>query len=170
MIYVVTGDILLTKAHGIAHGIAPNEHFTHGLALSLRSAWPAMAQDYRHYASQCHPKPGEVWCWGGTGGVRIFNLLTQEGEHLHGARPGKATYSNVHHCLRNLRLQLESSEIPSLAMPKLATGVGGLEWESVYPLITQHLGDLDIPVYLYATYHTGLAASEPGLGKVTVHI
>jgi len=48
VIHEVTGDILLTKAQAIAHGVAPGEHFDSGLALSLRENWPAMAKDYRH--------------------------------------------------------------------------------------------------------------------------
>lgn len=162
MIHEVEGDILLSKAQGIAHGIAPNEHFTSGLALALRNAWPAMAQDYRHYAHQKHPKPGDIWSWGGAGGVRIFNLLTQEGEHTHGGKPGRATIANVNHSLRNLRRELEASGCESLAMPRLATGVGGLEWSEVYPLIRQHLGDLNIPVSIVVTYHQGVAPSVRG--------
>ncbi|MEI7688505.1 MAG: Appr-1-p processing protein, partial [Planctomycetota bacterium] len=80
MIHEVSGDILLTTAAAIAHGLAPNDHFDHGLALSLRERWPALAKDFRHYAKNCHPKPGELWTWG-HGGLRIFNLLTQDGEH-----------------------------------------------------------------------------------------
>lgn len=163
MIHEVTGDILLSKAQGIAHGIAPNDHFNSGLALSLRDAWPAMAQDFRHYAHQTHPKPGELWSWAGAGGIRIFNLLTQEGEHAHGAKPGRATIAHVNHSLRHLRHELEKGELKSLAMPRLATGVGGLEWPAVYPLIQQHLGDLQIPVFVYVTYHKRHQAHEPGM-------
>ena len=36
MIQEVSGDILLSKAHAIAHGIAPNDDFHSGLALALR--------------------------------------------------------------------------------------------------------------------------------------
>ena len=60
MLHEVTGDILLTKAQAIAHGIAPNEHFDSGLALSLRENWPAMAKDYRHYAHMQSPEPGDI--------------------------------------------------------------------------------------------------------------
>ena len=45
----------------------------------------------------------------------------------------------------------------------LATGAGGLDWADVQPLIVRHLGDLKIPVFLYATYHKGVQAKEPGL-------
>jgi O-acetyl-ADP-ribose deacetylase (regulator of RNase III) len=163
MFHEVTGDILLTKAQAIAHGIAPNDHFDHGLALALRDHWPALAKDFRHYAHQSYPKPGEVWVWGSAGSLRIFNLLTQEGEHTHGAKPGHATLVNVNHCLRKLRIEIEKSGIKSLAMPKLATGVGTLDWNEVYKLIVQQLGDLPIPVYLYTTYHKGERAVEPGM-------
>ncbi|MFO0849682.1 MAG: Appr-1-p processing protein [Gemmataceae bacterium] len=161
MIHEVSGDILLTNAQAIAHGVAPNDHFDHGLALALRERWPAMARDFRHYAHQAHPKPGELWVWGGVGEVRVFNLLTQDGEHGHGAKPGKATLANVNHCLKRLRHELEKGEVKSLALSKLATGVGGLDWADVHTLVVQHLGDLPIPVYVYTTYHKGQPAAEP---------
>ncbi len=162
MIHEVSGDILLTKAHAIAHGIAPNDHFDQGLALALREKWPMMAKDFRHYASQSHPKPGEVWAWGGFN-VRMFCLMTQDGEHDHGSKPGKATVANVNHCLRRLQHELEKNEIQSLALPRLATGVGGLKWEDVLPLIKSHLGSLKIPVFVYSHYQHGVQAVEPGL-------
>jgi O-acetyl-ADP-ribose deacetylase (regulator of RNase III) len=160
MIHEVTGDILLTRAQAIAHGIAPNDHFDSGLALGLREMWPALSKDFRHYAHQSHPKPGEIWMWGGTNGRRIYSLLTQEGDITHGARPGKASLANVNHCLRRLRHDLEKEKIKSVAIPALATGVGGLSWADVKPLILEHLGDLTIPVYLYEVYHPGIQAAE----------
>ncbi len=160
MIQEVSGDILLSSAQAIAHGVAPNDHFDSGLALALREKWPAMAKDFRHYAHLAHPKAGEIWMWGGVGCTRIFNLMTQEGEHTHGSRPGKATLANVNHCLRRLRHDVEAERITSLAIPALATGVGGLRWADVKPLIEQHLGDLAIPIYVYSTYHAGVHAKE----------
>lgn len=162
MIHEVTGDILLSKCQAIAHGVAPNDHFDSGLALHLREKWPSMAKDFRHYTHNTHPKPGEIWAWGGVGGARVYCLLTQEGEHGHGAKPGRATASNVAHALKRLRHELETEKVRSVALPKLATGVGGLEWKDVKPLIQQHLGDLGIPVFVYTTYTKGVQADEPG--------
>lgn len=161
MIHEVAGDILLTRAQAIAHGVAPNDHFDSGLALALREKWPAMAKDFRHFAHQSHPKPGEIWSWGGVGGDRIFNLMTQEGDHTHGSRPGRATLANVNHCLRRLRHEIEKEKITSIALPALATGVGGLSWTDVKPLVHQSLGDLQIPIYVYTVYHAGQQATEP---------
>ena len=163
MIYEVSGDILKSKAQAIAHGVAPNDHFDSGLALALRELWPSMAKDFRHYAHQTHPKPGELWVWHGVGGVHIYNLMTQEGDHTHGSRPGKATIENVRHCLKRLRHELETSSIQSIALPKLATGVGGLDWDSVSEEIKSALGDLPISVYVYTTYVKDQQADEAGL-------
>ncbi len=48
MIHEVTGDILLSGAHAIAHGVAPNDGFSSGLAHSLRERWPTMHKGFRH--------------------------------------------------------------------------------------------------------------------------
>ncbi|MDX2044250.1 MAG: macro domain-containing protein [Acidobacteriota bacterium] len=160
MIKEVAGDILLTKAQAIAHGIAPNDHFNSGLALSLREQWPAMYQDFRHFCHANHPKPGEAWIWGGADGKRIVSLFTQEPPSNHHGNPGRANTHNVNLALRELRHVIEKENFASVALPRLATGVGGLDWEEVKPLISKHLGDLTIPVYVYTTYAKGKSAEE----------
>lgn len=90
-----------------------------------------------------------------------MNLLTQDGGYGVGNHPGKATESNVNHALRELKKILQKEKCTSVALPRLATGVGELEWKQVAPLILTHLGDLDIPVYVYVVYHSGQKAKEP---------
>lgn len=158
MIKQVTGDILLSNAQAVAHGIAPNDHFDSGLALSLRQDWPALHKDFRHYLHTAHPKPGGLWVWTRADGRRVINLFTQEPAPAEHAHPGKATYRNVNHCLRELHKLIEEEQISSVALPRLATGVGGLEWDQVEPLIQQHLGALNIPIFLYTTYQKGVKA------------
>jgi O-acetyl-ADP-ribose deacetylase (regulator of RNase III) len=160
MIKEVSGDILLSKAQAIAHGVAPGDHFASGLALSLRERWPAMAKDFRHYSKVDHPKPGTLWAWSGTDGQRLVALLVQEAEFGHGATPGPAHIEYVHHALKELRKFVDTEGLQSLALPKVATTAGRLDWKDVYPLIQQTLGDLKIPVYVYTTYHHGVAAQE----------
>jgi O-acetyl-ADP-ribose deacetylase (regulator of RNase III) len=162
MIHQVSGDILLTKAPAIAHGISPNDPFDQGLARAVREKFPMMHKDYRHYAHQAHPRPGELWEWGGFG-VRIFNLLTQEGTFEHGDKPGRATLANVNHCLRRLRHEVDLQALKGLALPRLATGVGGLPWTEVLPLIESHFGNSTTPVFVYAQYAAGQQAVEPGM-------
>ena len=116
MLHYVTGDILLSKAQAIAHGVGPDDHFTHGLALGLREQWPSMSKDFRHWCHQSNPKPGAVWMWGGVGNHRIFCLLTQDASKNHD-HPGRASSENVNHSLRELHQMVEREEITSLATP-----------------------------------------------------
>ena len=160
MITEVQGDILLSKAAAIAHGVAPNDHFDSGLALSLRERWPAMVKDFRHYCQTSHPKSGEIWAWAGADGRRIINLMTQAAAYGHGEKPGAASVENVNHALRALAKLVAAEKLTSIALPKLATGVGGLAWQDVKPLIESHLGGLGIPVYVYTVFHAGMAAAE----------
>lgn len=96
MIKEVSGDLLLTRAQVIAHGVAPNDPFHTGLALQLRE----------------------------------------------------------------LAKLAEAEKFTSLALPRIATGVGRLAWTEVKPLLGQHLGALKIPVIVYATCHAGQQAAE----------
>jgi O-acetyl-ADP-ribose deacetylase (regulator of RNase III) len=164
MIHEVSGDLVLSSAAAIAHGVAPNDHFNSGLALQLRERFPAMFKDFRHYGQTAHPKPGDLWTWSGVGPegpVHIVSLFTQDGGFEHGAKPGRAHVDSVNHCLKKLHKWVEEQKPASLALPRLATGVGGLKWEDVSPLIRQHLGAVKIPVVVYTGFKAGVKASEP---------
>jgi len=161
MIYEVAGDILLSKAQVIAHGVAANDPMDQGLAKALHENFPALHKDFHHWCHQQHPKPGAAWLWGGVGGVRIVNLLTQDGGYGHGARPGKASTANVNHALRALKKIVEKEGFTSVALPALATGVGGLTWDEVLPLIKNQMNELDADIYVYSAYHAGKQADEP---------
>jgi O-acetyl-ADP-ribose deacetylase (regulator of RNase III) len=162
MIKEVSGDILLSKAEAIAHGVAPFDHFDSGLALSLREEWPSMFKDFKHYCQLQNPEAGSAWIWSGVGGRRIVNLMTQDAPsgHHHSGHPGRATVSNVNHALHALKKLIEKEELKSIALPRLATGVGGLKWEEVKPLIEKQLGDVDADIYVYTTYVKGKTAEE----------
>ena len=159
MITRVHGDILLSEAKAIAHGVAPHDHFDQGLALALRECFPAMAKDFRHYCHQQNPKPGNAWLWAGPEKV-VVNLITQESAPDNKAHPGKASLQNINHALKSLCSIIEKQGITSIALPRLATGVGGLEWNDVEPLIEKHLGNVKIPVIVYNSYGKGEKAAE----------
>lgn len=163
MIHEVRGDILLSHAQVIAHGIAPDDHFNQGLALSLGEQWPAMVKDFRHYCHTAQPKSGEAWVWSGAMSKRIINLLTHEAR-TQGNGSGRARIEYVDEALHELRYLLEYDRVTSLALPRLATGAGGLDWDVVQPLVAHHLGELALPIYIYTRYEKGIQAAEPSPG------
>lgn len=85
--------------------------------------------------------------------------MAQEAPADNNAHPRKATTKYLSGALKDLRNIIEEENIKSIALPKLATGVGGLDWSEVEPLIEQHLGDLDIPVIIYQGYTKGQKAA-----------
>ena len=170
MIHEVSGDILLSRADAIAHGVAPDDHFDRGLALALRERWPSMVRDFRHHCFQSSPHPGDIWDWAGVGGVRIVNLMTQKAPDHHRGHPGRAHTEWVNDCLHSLRQWIEREGINSIALPRLATGVGGLDWDDVFPIIQRQLGSLDIPVLVYTDYRSGETAFEPGVSEPRIAV
>jgi O-acetyl-ADP-ribose deacetylase (regulator of RNase III) len=160
MLHFISGDILLSRAQVIAHGVAPNDPMTHGLSLAIHQRIPAMHKDFHHWCNHTHAKPGEAWMWGGPNGARIVNLLTQEPALNHGHHVGKATLKHVRDSLKALRKMIDNEGFKSIALPRLATGVGGLQWSDVEPVIREVLGDCKIPIYVYSEYHPGVKAAE----------
>src|SRR5882762_2542466 len=123
MIHDVSGDLLLSQAQLLAHGLAPNDE-----------------------CKTTHPKPGSVWLWRGFDGagkqVRIAALLTQEPPQHEGGHPGKAHTEYLNRALHELKHVLQTEGLRSLAVPRLCTGVGGLDWKHVQPLLQAQLGEL----------------------------
>jgi O-acetyl-ADP-ribose deacetylase (regulator of RNase III) len=160
MIHEVDGDILLSNAEAIAHGVAANDPMNQGLAASLHENYPSMHKDFHHWCHLHHPKPGSAWIWSGAQGPRVINLITQEGGYEHGSKPGKASTNSVNHALRALKKMIAAEGLTSVALPRLATGVGGLNWDEVRPLIMQQLADVDAAIFVYGDYVPGKKAVE----------
>jgi O-acetyl-ADP-ribose deacetylase (regulator of RNase III) len=163
MIYKVEGDILLSKAHTIVHGIGVNDPMDKGLALQLRNKYPSLQKDLNRWCHQHDTKPGEAWMWVGQDNVRIVNLITHENRETNDHHYDKATLGNLRHAFAALVKMVTYEKLTSLALPKIGTGLGDLDWDDVWPLIEINLRELDIPVYVYTVYRPGEAAIEPGV-------
>ena len=120
-----------------------------------------MYKAFRHYCHSAGHHVGHMWATMQADGHYLVALFTQEAPLAEGEHPQPAKLSLVNHALRDLRKFAEKEGIRSLALPRLATGVGGLDWAEVKPLIEHHLGELAIPVYVYSVFHPGVQATEP---------
>ena len=98
--------------------------------------------------------------WMSAEGVKIVNLMTQPTADAHNANPGKAKIEFVDKALKELKNIIETENLESIALPKIATGVGGLDWNDVFPLVEKHLGGLKANVYVYSQYQKGISAKE----------
>lgn len=160
MIKEVEGDIFFTEAQAVAHAVAINDDFKHGLAAQLKEQWPVMYKDFRHFCKTQSPKAGDVWAWKGAGTPVVFSLFTQDKAEFEGSHPPKATIQNLNHALKNLVKEANVQKISSLAVTKLSTGVGGLDWKDVKGVIEKDLDGYFGKVFLYSTYLPKVVAHE----------
>ena len=163
MIYKVEGDILLSKAQAIALGVAINDPMDKGLALELRNTYPLLQKDLSRWCHQHNSQPGDAWMWVGQNNVRIVNLITHENRESNDRHYEKQTLINIKHALSELVKIIVHEKLTSIALPRLGTGLGDLEWDDVWPLIETNLGRLNIPVFVYVVYKPGQSANESGV-------
>lgn len=161
MVREISGDILLSECTGIVHSIAPLDHFDNGLALGLREKYPDMVKAFRQYCHVHHPHTGELWVWKSNDGKTVYNLLTQEAApERSGGHPGKSSIGNVEKSLKRLGRYLEEHPVDTLAIPRLATGVGGLEWDDIRAVVLKHLGNVSARIFIYDKYTKGQKGTE----------
>ncbi len=160
MMKEVTGDILYTEAAAFAHGVAVNDDFKSGLSKELKERYPSMYKDFRHFCKTHSPKVGDVWAWKGVDTPIIYNLFTQGEAPFEGGHPQRATLAGVNHALKNLVKELNKEKVQSLALTRLATGVGGLEWNEVKKELDRDLSPFEGKVFVYSSYKKGEKAQE----------
>lgn len=71
---------------------------------------------------------------------RVFNLVTKE------TWRNKPTMESVGESLSELRRQVDEKGIKKLAMPKIACGLDGLEWENVSEQVRDIFSDTDVEI------------------------
>ncbi len=163
MIYEVEGDILLSKAQVIAHGVSVNDPMGQGLAKILHENFPPMHKAFHHWCHQHHPKAGTVWVWEELKNTKIAHLIIKDGGYAHQPHLIKTSPSHIKHALHAFKKLAIKENFTSLALPRLGTGLGGIAWEEVLPIIYAELDELKIPVYVYVVYKAQKHALEPHL-------
>ncbi len=163
MIYEVEGDILMTRAAVIAQGVAVSDPMTKGLARKLQEKYPSMRDEFEQWCEETKPEPGDIWLWGGNGKLQIVNLITGEAADPALGRPGRPSKIAVHKAFRALNKLVVQARLSSVAMPKIGSGPGGIDWLEVRGILHSQLGELLIPLFVYVTELDGMLASEPGM-------
>lgn len=163
MIYEVEGDIMMTRAAVIAQGVSVNDPMNRGLARKLGEKFPVLREEFLRWCEENNPKPGDIWLWGSPDKLRVVNLITSEPGDPALNRPGRPTKIAIHRSLRALNRMVLEERLPSIALPRLGEGAGGVDWLEVRAMMHSQLGKLLIPLFVYAHEVTGMIASEPGM-------
>lgn len=124
-----------------------------GLALAAAKRWPIWNQEYRAHcmilSENLEISPGHVWPWlapADTDGWApiVYALATKD----HWRNPSRLEW--VRQGLLHLVVYCRAEELPSVAVPALGCGFGGLAWSDVLPVLERELAeapDVDFRVY-----------------------
>ncbi|MEV6671801.1 macro domain-containing protein [Streptomyces sp. NPDC051162] len=131
------GDLFTTEgADALAHGCNCAGAMGRGIAVEFKRRWPRMYGEYRELCRAGGLSPGQVFPWRTDDGLWIYNLGTQS--HWRARAEISAVVSSVDRMLNHA----DAQGVRRIAMPRIAAGLGGLEWAEVEaalePIVSAH--------------------------------
>lgn len=128
MIEFVEGDLFRQgDVQALGHGVNCKGVMGAGIAPLFKKRFPAMYIQYRDLCDRGTLTPGLVFPYMTNVYTRrwVYNMATQDS-------PGAdATYAWLDSTLRAVRLHAEVNNVPSVALPRIGAGIGGLDWLDV---------------------------------------
>ncbi len=152
-VYYLSGDLFLSRAQTIGHGVNTRGRMGAGVAVDFRRRFPEMYKEYRRRCHNDELAAGSYFLWTQSD-PWVLNLATQ-------AELAGASRPFVRDALSLLAARYEAEGITSLALPRIAAGLGGLSWGEVKSLLDEIFADLPLPVFVYQEYLPGVEAQEP---------
>jgi len=154
MIRFTQGDILKADVEALVNTVNCVGVMGRGIALQFKNAFPGNFKAYAAACSRCEVQPGRMFVYE-TGELTwpryIINFPTKR--HWR----GKSRIEDIEAGLPSLVAEIRHRNIRSIAIPPLGSGLGGLDWAKVRPLIENALG---------AVPETEVVIFEPGGGPV----
>ncbi|MFZ1264937.1 MAG: macro domain-containing protein, partial [Anaerolineae bacterium] len=158
MIRFTQGDLLKVQAEALVNSVNCVGVMGRGIALQFKQTFPA---NFRAYAAACQRgevQPGRMFVFDRGAFDRpryIINFPTKR--HWR----SESRIQDIESGLAALVMEVRTRSIRSIAIPPLGSGLGGLNWAAVRPLIEQSFADLsDVEVLVF----------EPSGGPVDVRV
>ena len=140
MISLTTGDILEQDSEALVNTVNCVGVMGRGVALQFKNAFP---ENFREYAKACERgevQPGRMFVFEThqlTNPHYIINFPTKR--HWR----GNSRIEDIEAGLSELTRVIRERDIRSIAVPPLGSGLGGLNWSKVCPLIEKALSGID---------------------------
>lgn len=128
MITLRQGSLFDTELNAIGHGVNVDGYMGAGIAKQFKQRYPRNYEMYKHACNIHLLKPGAAICWFDNGKY-IYNIASQD-------RPGpNAKLKWLRSGLQHAMILCIRSGVEELAIPRIAAGIGGLEWTEVLKVI-----------------------------------
>ncbi len=147
MIEYKTGDIFKTDAEALVNSVNCVGVMGRGIALQFKNVFPANFEAYAAACERHEVQPGRMFVFE-TGQLTNPRYIINFPSKRHWR--GKSRIEDIKTGLESLAEEIKQRGIRSIAMPPIATDLGGLQWETVAPLIENALAsieDVDIIVF-----------------------
>lgn len=144
------GDLLSANSDLIVHGVNCKGAFGSGIAGQIRKQFPSAYDDYIYKYKSEGWELGEIQ-FSRTNMAKprfIVNCATQ----INYGNDGRqyADYNAIKDCLTAV-VRFAARENYSIAMPKIGAGLGGLDWQNVFTLVSKiSLSYPDVNVSIYS--------------------
>lgn len=144
MVQFASGNLFQSKAQTWVNAVNCVGVMGKGIALEFKKRFPEMFRDYEARCRAGDVCLGQPYLYRQLLGPWILNFPTK-GHWREGTR-----LADVIAGLAWLVQHYKAWGISSLAVPALGCGNGGLDWSEVGPVLESQLGQLAIPVEIYA--------------------
>lgn len=149
MIREVNGDILCSRAAALVNPVNTKGVMGAGLAQQVKRLYPDMSAGYEEACDRHVLRIGSVWTYPTGHPRRRYIICLPTKRHWRDV----SHVEDLHKGLSALRAEVERLSLPSIAVPALGCGLGGLPWGPVRAMIRAVLAGLDsVAIDLYAPH------------------
>ncbi len=142
MIVYKSGNLFCSKAEAYAHGCNTIGKMNAGIARKFKDKYPEMYKDYKEKCRKSLFLPGQGYIYYNINPPHVINLATQ-GHQL-------AEINYVESALHWLKNHYREIGINSVALLKIASGLGGLDWRIAKEMIEKEFNDSDLIVEIWS--------------------
>lgn len=147
MIRYTTGNIFDAQAEALVNTVNCVGIMGRGIALQFKNMFP---DNFKAYAAACvrgAVEPGRMFVFD-TGELTLPRYIMNFPTKRHWR--GKSRIEDIESGLVALVAEIRTRDIRSIAIPPLGSGLGGLDWAQVKPLIASALADLnDVDIVVF---------------------
>lgn len=159
MVEPAQGNLLTANVEALVNTVNCVGYMGKGIALQFKQAFPANFKAYEKACRAHEVRPGRMFIFD-TGSMvhprYIINFPTKR--HWR----GKSQIEDIESGLKALIEDVKRLRIRSIAVPPLGSGLGGLNWNVVRPLIERAFAELpDVRVLLYSPQGSPPAKDMP---------
>lgn len=142
MIEYKTGNLFTSEANAYVHGCNIKGKMNAGIAVQFRERFPEMFEDYQQRCRKGLFLPGEGYIYYNRNKPHVINLATQD--------KNNAGIVYMESAFKWLANSFNSLGIENVAMPRIGSGLGELDWDLTREILERYFNDSELKVEVWS--------------------